>query len=270
MESSATLQAELDAAMLNWRETWKKGNIDEVMQLYTKNVRVMRSGVGLIQGREKLRGTMQSLDKMGFVDLDFYSDEVGGLGGGDVQAEGALAYQRYHEALERKDGTQISMVYGFMLWKRVSGKWLIDMYANCAVTPDANNTTKLGESIQQTFDNFGRSFSSKDTAKIAEYFSTDAQLSTGSPHKLYIGRKQIRDWVTKILGDGGCQMSIFVSSVTPLVEIYLFSQLVYVSSSNISVIGENGQILLCGAGSTIMRRVGDAWHIHEAHWNICS
>ncbi len=270
MESTEILQAELDAAILNWRETWKRGNLDEVMQLYTENVRVMRSGVGLIQGREKLRSTMESLDNMGFVDIDFHSDEIGGLGSGDIKAEGALAYQRYHEGLVRKDGTEISMIYGFMLWKRVSEKWLIEMYANCAVTPDASNTAKLRESIQKTLDNFGRSLSTKDTAKVVEYFSSDGQLTTGSPPKPYKGHEEIIEWVSKIYSERGCQMSLLTSTVTPLVEVYIFSQLVYVSCSNISVLDEDGQILLRGAGSMLMKRVGEAWLIQEAHWNICA
>lgn len=40
-------------------------------------------------------------------------DEIGGLGGGDINAEGALAYQRYHEAMIRKDGSEISMIHAW-------------------------------------------------------------------------------------------------------------------------------------------------------------
>ena len=268
MESSETLQQELDEAMLKWRDTWKNGSIEELLELYSEDVRVMRSGVGLIKGREQLKGTMQNLSTMGFVDLDFYSDEIGGFGGGDIQAEGALAYQRYHEALVRKDGSEISMVHGFMIWKRVSGRWLIDMYANCSVTADAANTRKLHDSIQRTFDQFSQSWNTQSVKKSIGYFSDDCILTVGSPPNVYQERDGINVWLKEEFDEGACHINLLIDRVIPVAEIYVFSQLVYVNCPSITVIGANGKVLKTGCGNAIVKRVGETWQISEALWNI--
>ena len=61
------LQRELLKAIEKWRETWKNGSIDEVLELYTKNVRVMRSGKGLTVGHPALKSTLQQFEGMGTV-----------------------------------------------------------------------------------------------------------------------------------------------------------------------------------------------------------
>lgn len=265
------LQVELDQAILKWRDTWKKGSIEELLKLYSEDVRVMRSGVGLIRGREALRSTMESLNTIGFIDIDFHSDEIGGFGGGDMQADGALAYQRYHEALVREDGSEISMVHGFMIWKRVGSRWLIDMYANCSVTPDVSNTCKLRDSIQRTFNHFSQSWKSQDIVKAVEYFTEDCIFTVNSPPKVYKGRESgISAWLKEEFNEGACHINIMIDRVIPMAEVYVFSQLVYVNCLSISVLSGDGQALKTGCGNAIVKRVGESWQIAEALWNIQS
>ena len=59
------LQGELDEAIENWRRTWKSGDMDRILQLYTEDVRVMRSGRNIVVGREQLRPTMHELRNIG-------------------------------------------------------------------------------------------------------------------------------------------------------------------------------------------------------------
>ena len=231
----------------------------------------MRSGVGLIRGREELRGTLQAVGSRGFEDLDFHSDEIGVFGGGHIQAEGALAYQRYHEGLVRKDGSEISMIHGFMIWKRVNGKWLIEMYANCSVTPDASNTVKLRDSIQSIFNQFGQSWTSQNVSQTAKYFSNECIITVGSPPKVYRGRESGIDiWLKEMFNEGACQINLLIDRVIPFAEVYVFSQSVYVSCPSITVLGGDGQVIRTGCGNAIVRRDGETLQIAEAFWNIQS
>ncbi len=59
------LQSELDQAIEKWREVWKSGDLDRVVQLYTEDVRVMRSGRNIVVGHEQLRPTLQEFQHMG-------------------------------------------------------------------------------------------------------------------------------------------------------------------------------------------------------------
>ena len=59
------LQEELDRAIERWREVWKTGDVDRVLQLYTEDVRVMRSGRNIVVGREQLRPTLLEFQDMG-------------------------------------------------------------------------------------------------------------------------------------------------------------------------------------------------------------
>lgn len=59
------LQAELDEAIETWREVWKSGDMDRVLQLYTEDVRVMRSGRNIVVGREQLKPTLQEFQDIG-------------------------------------------------------------------------------------------------------------------------------------------------------------------------------------------------------------
>ena len=59
------LQEELDRAIERWREVWKTGDVDRVLQLYTEDVRVMRSGRNIVMGREQLRPTLLEFQDMG-------------------------------------------------------------------------------------------------------------------------------------------------------------------------------------------------------------
>ncbi len=222
---------------------------------------------GLIKGRENLKATMQDLNTMGFVDLDFHSDEVGGFSGENIQEEGALAYQRYHEAMMHKDGSVISMIHGFMLWKRVARKWLIEMYANCAVTADATNTQKLRDSIQQAFSyQLGHSWGAKDERKAIEYFSKDCILT--APRVLK-GQDEISIWLKELFGVGACHMNLMIDRVVSVAEIYVFSQLVYINCPNITIRGDS-KVLKTGCGNAIVRRTKETWKVSEAMWNIHS
>ncbi len=63
--TNVELQAELDQAIEKWREVWKSGDMDRVVQLYAEDVRVMRSGRNIVVGREQLRPTLQQFQDMG-------------------------------------------------------------------------------------------------------------------------------------------------------------------------------------------------------------
>ena len=268
MESSAKLQQELDEAIETWRNTWKNGSIEELLLLYSEDVRVMRGGVGLIQGREQLKATMQHLSVLGMVDIDFYSDEIGGLGGGDIQAEGALAYQRYHEAIVTSDGSELYMIHGFMLWKRVSGRWLIEMYANCAVTVDATNTSKLRTSIQKSLNQFGRAWATHDANKVTQYFTEDCILTVGAPPVVLKGTSAITDWLAQMFGEGSGVVNVMIDRIIPVSESYVFSQLVYANCPSVSILDEDGKLMKVGCGNAIVKKVGEIWQICEALWNI--
>lgn len=93
-----------------------------------------------------------TLQHMKVADIDFHS-EIGGLG---WHTNATM----YHKGLGTSD-CEISMVYGFMLWKGVAGNWLIEIYANCDAT----------ESIQKAFDWFSRTV---DVDKAIKYFRKDS------------------------------------------------------------------------------------------------
>ena len=59
------LQEELDRAIERWREVWKTGDVDRVLQLCTEDVRVMRSGRNIVVGLEQLRPTLLEFQDMG-------------------------------------------------------------------------------------------------------------------------------------------------------------------------------------------------------------
>ena len=262
------LQQELHEAIEKWRETWKTCSLEEVLQLYSEDVRVMRSGVGLIRGRAELKATLQRFSVMGLADIDFYSDEIGGFGGGDINGDGALAYQRYHEVAVREDGSEISTIHGFMIWKRVAGMWMIEMYANCQVTPDATNTTKLRESIQQAFNQFGQTWTSRDVDEAMKYFSSDCSLTVGSPPNVFKGKEAISGWLKQMSANGCSLVNLMVDRVIPIAEVYIVSQLVYVSCPTITILDKEGRVVMTGCGNAIVRRVGESWEICEALWNI--
>ena len=114
---------------------------------------------------------------MGLRDIDFVSDEICAMPssgtGSDTEADISMAWQRYHEVLVRQDGSEISTICGMMIWKKVSGTWLIDAYANCAVPPKEQNTQKLRESIQHSFNQFGEAWVNHNAGKCLEFFSND-------------------------------------------------------------------------------------------------
>ena len=141
----------------------------------------MRSGKGLIVGRPALKSTLQQFEGMELCDINFVSDEICSMPSSGTNSHAgaetiSMAWQRYHEVLVRQDGSEISTIYGMMIWKKVSGVWLINAYANCDVPPEQQSTQKLHESFQHAFDQFGESWASHNATKCLEYFNDDCLL----------------------------------------------------------------------------------------------
>lgn len=262
-----TLQRELDVAIEKWRETWKSGSIDDVMKLYTENVRVMRSGKGLIMGRSSLKSTLEQFGKMGLRDIDFVSDEICAMPSFGEGPSCSMAWQRYHEVLVRQDGSEISTIYGMMMWKKVSGEWLIDAYANCAVPPEQQNTQKLRESIQRAFDQFSETWANRDTEKLADFFSDDCLFIVPSSEKLK-GKVAISQWLDKAFAKGWCAFTVTIESVLPVADIYIVSQIVHVTYPDMCVMDRDRQVVAQGGGNALMRSNGENWEICEAIWNL--
>lgn len=274
MAEERIIQRELHEAIEKWRETWKKGNIDEVMELYTENVRVMRSGKGLIVGRAALKSTLEQFEGMGLCDIDFVSDEICAMPSSgtnsDSGAEVSMAWQRYHEVLVRQDGSEISTIYGMMIWKKVSGVWLINAYANCDVPPEQQNTLKLRESIQHTFDQFGESWASLNAAKCLEFFSSDCLFIAPGSEQLK-GKAAISQWLEKAFERSSwCTVSLIVKNVLPMANIYIVSQIVHVTYPDMCIKDRDGKMIMKGGGNALVKWSGDRWEILEAIWNLNS
>ena len=274
MAEEQILQRELHEAIEKWRETWKKGSIDEVLELYTENVRVMRSGKGLIVGHAVLKSTLEQFEGMGLCDIDFVSDETCAMPSSgtnsDSGAEISMAWQRYHEVLVRQDGSEISTIYGMMIWKKVSGVWLIDAYANCDVPPEQQNTLKLRESIQHTFDQFGESWTSLNVAKCLEFFSSDCLFIAPGSERLK-GKAAISQWLEKTFERSSwCTVSLVIENVLPMANIYIVSQIVHVIYPNMCIKDRDGKTIMKGGGNALVKWNGDGWEILEAIWNLNS
>ena len=278
-EKQSNIERELHEAIEKWRETWKKGSIDEVLELYTENVRVMRSGKGLIVGRPALKCTLEQFEGMGLRDIDFVSDEICAMpsiigtnsdsGSGMISMD--MAWQRYHEVLVREDGSEISTIYGMMIWKKVSGVWLIDAYANCDVPPEQQNTQKLRESIQHTFDQFCAAWVSLDATKCLDFFSNDCLfVAPGSAERLK-GKVAISQWLEKIFKKGDWRtVSLVIENVLPMANIYIVSQIVHVTCPDVCIKDGDGKVIMRGGGNALVKWNSDRWEILEAIWNLNS
>lgn len=260
------LEGELHQAIEKWRETWKEGSIDDVLQLYTENVRVMRGGLGLIVGREQLKRTLQHFQgSMGLADIQFFSDEVSSISSGGNQT---LAYQRYHEVLVRQDGSEISTIYGLMIWKKVSAKWLIDMYANCPVPPEDTDTSKLRMSIQQGFDQLGLAWASHNIEEAMKCYSNECLFM--APGECLRGKEAIRKWLEKAFAKDWGLLSVNVETVLPVAENYIVSQLVHVVYPSFTIQDCSGKVVMNGSGNAIVRMSDSSWEICEILWNMTS
>lgn len=271
------LQRELLEAIEKWRETWKNGSIDEVLELYTENVRVMRSGKGLIVGRHALKSTLQQFEGMGLRDINFVSDEICSMPTSGTTSDSAgadmnisMAWQRYHEVLVRQDGSEISTIYGMMIWKNMSGVWLIDAYANCDVPPEQQNTQKLRESIQHAFDQFGESWASHNVAKCLDYFNDDCLFIAPSSERLK-GKMAISQWLEKAFERSDWHtVSLVIENVLPMANIYIVSQIVHVTYPDMYIKNGDGKTVMRGGGNALVKWSSDRWQILEVIWNLHS
>jgi uncharacterized protein (TIGR02246 family) len=259
------LQRELHEAIENWRRVWKRGDIEEILQLYSPDVRVMRSGIGLIHGREQLKPTLQQFGGMGLNDIRFVSDEIGGVGGNSV-GEGSLAFQRYHEDLLREDGSEISTIWGMMLWKKKSGAWLIEAYANCAVPGTQANTANIRVSIQKAFDKLSETWASQNAQEVTDCFSEDCVFMP--PGENIRGKPAIEKWLRSAYSKKWMKFNAIIESVIPMADIYITSQLVYVRYTSLNVKDSHDKVVKKGSGTAIMKRVDNGWIITEALWNL--
>ena len=262
------LKQELHEAIEKWRETWKNGNIDEVMKLYTDNVRVMRSGKGHIVGREALKSTLQQFGGMGLRDIDFVSDELCGIPSSAGEEKSTMAWQRYHEVLVREDSSEISTIYGMMIWKKVSGVWLIDAYANCMVPPEQQNTQKLRESIQHAFDQLGEAWTTQDINKALDFYSDDCLFMAPDSEPLK-GKAAIAQWLEKAFAKNWSMLVINIEKVLLVADIYIVSQIVHVTYPDMCIKDREGTVVMRGGGNALVKSNGNSWEICEAIWTKC-
>ena len=262
------LNQELHEAIQRWRDTWKNKGVDEALKLYTENVRVMRSGQGLIVGREALKATMQRFWDLGWYDIDFISDEIAGIPSSMGEDEFTLAWQRYHEALVREDNSEISTIWGMMIWKKVSGVWLIDAYANCAVPPEQQSTQNLCKSVQCAFNQLAEAWAAHDVQKALQFYSDDCLFMVPGSECLR-GKAAVTLWLEKVFAKDWSVLEISVESALPVAENYIESKLVHVTYPSLCIRDGTGKVILRGGGNAIVRSNGLSWEIREAVWNCC-
>ena len=174
-------------------------------------------------------------------------------------------YQRYHEALVREDGSEIGMIYGMMIWKKVNGSWLIDVYANCPVPAEPTNTIQLKESIQRTYNQLGQAWASHSVEEALKYYSDDCLLMP--PGERLKGKVAIRKYLEKSFASGCRLLTVGVESVRPMFEVYVVSHLVHVTYPFFTISDGDGKVIASGSGNAVVSRVGNNWEITEAVWN---
>ena len=174
-------------------------------------------------------------------------------------------YQRYHEVVIREDGSEIATIYGLMIWKKVEGSWLIDMYANCPVPSQPTNTTQLKESIQATLNHLGDKWASQDIEGAMKFYDNDCLFMP--PGETLKGKAAIRKHLEKLFANGYRRLTVNVESVSPMFEVYIVSHLVHVTYPRFSIANSEGKIIVSGSGNAILRRAGEEWKITQAIWN---
>ncbi len=188
--------------------------------------------------------------------------EVGGI---TTDRECSQVYQRYHEVVVREDGSEIATIYGLMIWKKVKGSWLIDVYANCPVPATPTNTHQLLVSIQSTFDQLGHALESHDIEKALPFYSDDCLLMP--PGEKLKGKISIKEYLERSFAKGYGKLMVTVESVLPVFEVYIVSHVVYVRYSSLTIVDSEGKVLVSGCGNAIVKKVGTGWLITEAIWN---
>lgn len=179
--------------------------------------------------------------------------------------EASQVYQRYHEVVVREDGSEIATIYGLMIWKKVGGSWLIDVFANCPVPTQPTGTTRLKELIQRAFNQLGEAWASHDVEEALKYYSEDCLFMP--PGEQLRGKVAIRKHLERWFASGYRRLTVNVETVLPIYKVYIISNLVHVTYPLFTISDSEGKVVVSGSGNAIVRRVGKGWEITEAVWN---
>ncbi len=197
----------------------------------------------------------------GLADIQFYSDEVGGI---TTNSEHSQVYQRYHEVVVREDGSEIATIYGLMIWKKVRGAWLIDVYSNCPVPTTPTDTHQLLSSIQSAFNQLGQAWETHSIDEALRFYCEDCLFVP--PGERLKGKGSIREFLGRSFARGYGKLTVTVESVLPVFEVYIISHLVHVTFSSFTIADGEGKVVVSGCGNAIVKRVGSGWEITEALW----
>ena len=99
---------------------------------------------------------------------------------------------------------------------------------------------------------------------LREYYSEDCLFMPSG--KQLKGKKAIRNYLESSFAKGWGQLTIDVTSVLPVFDVYITFHLVHVTFPSFTIMDKKGKVIV--TGNVLVGLIGESWEITESLWSV--